>query len=333
MEGDRGKTERVIRHFAGYVLLDSCASPSAGFYNGQAGAALALFESARALDDAFLEDEASRLLQEALASKGTDVGFRDGWAGIGFVLAYLIQNRFVDADFDELLGKQANLVYEYMQEGIYKRKYMLRDMALAFFAHFLARQCGRADWENLEHDFCMAIEGQLLCALDAYETRPNPAFRMEFPDMFVTYLELTRLGGCRKRETVIGQYGKICGKHSALHSFYIDHTGGWGGEGGTRTPYDWPALLHGLPLKHAVDVLHLLFADKEQASKAKDWMGRVLGNMPLERLEKMLLPHLHPQMRLSGYGNGISRFLLLLCQWEGERRKEDMGRMDHLFKP
>ena len=56
MKEDMERVRMVIRHFADYVLLDSCAYQSAGFYNGQAGVALALFESARMLDDSFLEE-------------------------------------------------------------------------------------------------------------------------------------------------------------------------------------------------------------------------------------------------------------------------------------
>ena len=100
MKEDMERVRMVIRHFADYVLLDSCAYQSAGFYNGQAGVALALFESARMLDDSFLEEQAFNLFQKSLLSQDADMGFQEGWAGIGFVLAYLSHYRFIDTDLD-----------------------------------------------------------------------------------------------------------------------------------------------------------------------------------------------------------------------------------------
>lgn len=68
--------------------------------------AWALFEAARSLQDEFIEDQAFKLLQEALVSKTDDISLENGMSGIGYVLLYLIRNNFVDADFDELFSEQ-----------------------------------------------------------------------------------------------------------------------------------------------------------------------------------------------------------------------------------
>ena len=49
-------------------------------------------------------------MQESLVIKINDISFENGWAGIGYVLLYLIENKYLDADFDELFGEQ----YEYI---------------------------------------------------------------------------------------------------------------------------------------------------------------------------------------------------------------------------
>lgn len=333
MKEDMERVRMVIRHFADYVLLDSCAYQSAGFYNGQAGVALALFESARMLDDSFLEEQAFNLFQKSLLSQDADMGFQEGWAGIGFVLAYLSHYRFIDTDLDELLKKRIYQICGYIEDGINKHRYMVQDIALGFFMNFLTKQCGWEEMESLRYGFYKSVESQILCALEAYEMKPNQNFRMSFPDLFVTYLELSRFDGFYERENIIEMYGRISGKHSAIHSFYIEQTGGWNGKNKRRTLYEWPMLLRGLPLKHFMNVLHLLLIDKVHNIEVSKWIAERLINQPLDEIEKELLSHLHPKMLLSGYGDGVSRFLLLLCQLMGECDKMDMGRMNCLFKP
>lgn len=332
MSLDRNKMESVIRHFADYVLLDGCCSRSAGLYDGQAGIALALFESARVLDDSFLEGEACRLLQQSLLYQGEDVGFPDGWAGIGFALAYLLRYRFVDADFDNLFGKQTRRICLYMENKLANRQYLLKDISLGFFMAFLVEACGKKDLFPLWKEFCEKVEAQLLCALAAYEMKPNRQFRMSFPDVFVAYIELAHWGCFRQRNQIIESYGRIIGKYSAIHSFYIDNMGGWAGGEEYRSEYEWQSLLPGLLLRHFVDVLHILSGDEAQGGKVYAWIQENLISPPLGMVEKVLLSHLHPKMRLSGYGDGISRFLLLLC---GLMEGNGMGhekRMDFLFK-
>ena len=100
----------IIYKLTDYVLLNSCSVNSSGLYNGKAGIALALFEVARCLQDKYLEERACELLQESLLSKNEDIGFENGLSGIGYVLYYLVENKFVDADFEELFGDKLNKI-------------------------------------------------------------------------------------------------------------------------------------------------------------------------------------------------------------------------------
>lgn len=98
--------EVIIRKLVDYILLNACSVNSSGYYNGKAGMALALFEAARYLQDEYIEEQAFELLQEALLCKIGDITFENGLSGIGYVLLYLIENKFIEADFDELYSEQ-----------------------------------------------------------------------------------------------------------------------------------------------------------------------------------------------------------------------------------
>ena len=108
----------IILNLVNYLLLNACSINSSGLYNGKAGIAWALFETARFLQDEYIEEQAFELLQEALISKTDDIGFENGLSGIGYVLLYLIKNDFIDADFDELFDEQ----YEKILTGFEKEK-------------------------------------------------------------------------------------------------------------------------------------------------------------------------------------------------------------------
>lgn len=96
--------ELIFRKLTDYTLLNACSISSNGLYNGKSGMALALFEAAACLKDEYLEEQAFGLLQESLLADTKDISFESGLSGIGYFLLYLINNRLIEADFDELFG-------------------------------------------------------------------------------------------------------------------------------------------------------------------------------------------------------------------------------------
>lgn len=108
--------EVTIRKLVDYILLNACSINSSGLYNGKAGIALALFETARYLQDEYIGEQAFDLLQEALISKTDDLSFENGLSGIGYVLLYLMINDFIDADFDELFDKQYEKILSWFEK-------------------------------------------------------------------------------------------------------------------------------------------------------------------------------------------------------------------------
>ena len=73
--------------------------------------ALALFEVSRYLQDEYIEEQAFDLLQEALLSKSEDISFENGLSGIGYVLIYLLENKFIEGDFEELFEAELEKIF------------------------------------------------------------------------------------------------------------------------------------------------------------------------------------------------------------------------------
>lgn len=94
-----------------YAILNAYSVRSTGFYNGKAGFSLCFFEVAGFLKDTDIESHASELLYESLLSKNNDIGFENGLAGIGYVLLYLMENQFIEADFDDLFGENMEKIF------------------------------------------------------------------------------------------------------------------------------------------------------------------------------------------------------------------------------
>lgn len=112
----------IIRKIADYVLLNAYSTKVSGLYNGKAGMALAMFEVSRALQDEYYEEQAMELLQESLLSQTDDIGYDNGLSGIGFVLCHLIEQGFVEANFEELFGSQLIKIKSQMSQMLDKKE-------------------------------------------------------------------------------------------------------------------------------------------------------------------------------------------------------------------
>ncbi len=95
-----------IQGYIDYLLLNVYSLSSSGLYEGKMGFAIVLFELSRFDNNEYLEEQAYEVLKEALVSKQEDCSLDHGLAGIGYGLLYLIQNKFIEADFKELFEEQ-----------------------------------------------------------------------------------------------------------------------------------------------------------------------------------------------------------------------------------
>lgn len=127
-------SENIICKLIDYILLNAYSVNSTGLYNGKAGLSLCLFEIARIVKDEYIEEHAYELLQESLISKNEDIGFENGLSGIGYVLLYLIENKFIDADFDELFNDNLLKIIDTLEKWEVKRLgYFSINIKIAYF--------------------------------------------------------------------------------------------------------------------------------------------------------------------------------------------------------
>jgi hypothetical protein len=76
-------------------------------------------------------------LQESLAlsnAKNTNINVENGLSGIAFVLLYLIKNKFIDADFEELFREQTIQIQSQMKE---RDVFSEKDLSFIYFLELL----------------------------------------------------------------------------------------------------------------------------------------------------------------------------------------------------
>lgn len=129
--------EASIRKIIDEILLNVDSVNSSGLYNGKAGVALALFEVARFLQDEEIEDKAFALFQETLIRNKNDYSFENGLSGVGYVLIYLITNKFIDADFEEILKEQCEMIIKDFESIDKQPDKLLSSLKIIYFLSVL----------------------------------------------------------------------------------------------------------------------------------------------------------------------------------------------------
>lgn len=125
--------EVTIQKIADYLILNTSSVKSSGLYNGKAGVALALFEAARFLQNGEIENKAFDLFQESLVRPANDYSFENGLSGIGYTLIYLITNKFIDADFNEIFKEQSEKIINYLENIDKQPDKLLSSLKIIYF--------------------------------------------------------------------------------------------------------------------------------------------------------------------------------------------------------
>lgn len=94
------------------LLLHGCSLNSSGLYYGKAGLSFSLFCASQYLNDEYIEEQASELLQEALLSEGKIKDFQNGTAGIAYVLILLDKIGWIKANIFELWNEKIQAILE-----------------------------------------------------------------------------------------------------------------------------------------------------------------------------------------------------------------------------
>ena len=97
-----------------YLILNGYSKNNSGLYYGKAGLAVGLFELSRYLNDERIENHAFELLNQSLISKTEVCDLEKGLSGIAYALRYLVENRFIEADANELIGDKLDKIAIYI---------------------------------------------------------------------------------------------------------------------------------------------------------------------------------------------------------------------------
>ena len=204
----------TIKKIADQLLQDAEKETSAGLYNGKAGFSLSLFIAARYLRDESIEDVAFRLLQESLVIKTGDISFENGLSGIGYALLYLIENKYLDADFDEIFGDQYEMIIKFLST-IEKAPLLL--LHLWQTVYFLAKVSGiKKEDERIPKIIQKFFEGLELFLIVQFQDFTDARYirkKADVLDIYKNYRQLVDYSGYRQFSRVLLEdYTVLCRK-------------------------------------------------------------------------------------------------------------------------
>jgi hypothetical protein len=322
-------------------MLNAYSISSVGLYNGKSGIALCLFEIANYLNDKNIEENAFELLQESLAlsNKNTKahIDFSNGLIGIAFVLLYLIKNRFIDADFEELFREQTDQIQSQLKE---KDVFSEKDLSLIYFLELYFH------YSKTTNDFTLAnkilddigesIEKQMITL---YSFSSN-TFKFNISSRFNKYLKIASF--CTDYtvpKSLINQYINLY-EHKKIASHFI-------------TGYYLKRILVNKPDMHIadtikataiqnvfpniftltqrIDLLYLLNQEDQYYQRQIDLLEQDILDTNSSNYEKKIIQSISNQGLIAGYGFGIARLLLYWIYKENKKNGQDCSRFKYIF--
>lgn len=107
--------DNQLQSIANAITLNRDAVSSAGLFNGKMGACLFYYKYGSYSKKKHYSDLASGLLDEVFEAIDADtpLNFDTGLAGIAWAIEYLVDNKFVEADTNEILGDLDEAIFEH----------------------------------------------------------------------------------------------------------------------------------------------------------------------------------------------------------------------------
>jgi lantibiotic modifying enzyme len=131
---------RSVKDISNTLLLNASFIDNLGLMHGKMGISICFYYLARQTGNRIYEDYAGELIDEIYdeITMHTPVDFENGLAGIGWGIEYLVQNKFIEADTDEVLEEFDNRIFK---ELIYNtpKKIGLLNGIIGIGAYFLKR--------------------------------------------------------------------------------------------------------------------------------------------------------------------------------------------------
>jgi hypothetical protein len=144
--------QHLLNTLLNTLLLNASFIDNLGLMHGKMGISICFFYLARQTQNKIYEDYAGELIDKIYEEITADAtfGFENGLAGIGWGIEYLVLNKFIDADTDEVLEEFDNRVFK---ELIYNtpKDIGLLNGVLGIGAYFLKRiQNHKSNDENIQ---------------------------------------------------------------------------------------------------------------------------------------------------------------------------------------
>jgi len=314
--------KETIRKIAEKLLQDAGKATSTGLYNGKAGLSFALFITASYLQDEQIEDEAFNLLKESIVIRNQDLSFETGLAGIGYTLLCLIENKYLDANFDEIFGEQ----YEMIIKGFETiEKYPMKLLNSLKVIYFLSKVNHIKREDNRTGKIIQKIfEGLELFLIVQFQDFTDIHYinkKEKVLNIYKTYLQLVDYSGyIYFSNSVLEDYAVLYRKGRIVSSletgFYLRNI---------ATKHDISSyddviaenIKNGmnniyvdmLSLKERIDLAKIVSSVKSKDDKEYDrllYFENLRKGMEIKDLLKMVDKKSYPL----GYGAGLSRFLI-----------------------
>lgn len=316
--------ETTIRKLVDYVLLNAYSVSSSGLYNGKAGMALALFEAARYLKDESIEDEAFELLQEALLCQTENIGFENGLSGIGYVLVYLIDNQFIDADFDELFAENHKKILKGLK-AIHNKKnkeLFLPSLSLVYYLCALSKSKPCLKLEHLTKQLLRETDRLLVKLFSSLKEQENAYSKMDILSFFELYLKIGDFSDSRPSASLLKEYIALYQQGKIISIFNIGYYLGCIAKKQNNMQLEciskitkergalniYPQILS---LSQRIDLLYLLQNNKDLYLHEIKNLEKGLFDMNCENiLENNILCAIERKGVFAGYQSGVARFLL-----------------------
>lgn len=294
----------------------------------KAGFSLCLYEIARLLQDEYIEYQEFELLKESLLTKNEDIGFENGLSGIGYVLLYLIQNKFIEADFGDLFGSQQKKIEEYIERAQAmekdKEKIVRYNLKVIFFLDLLfSHGDGHQHTSALPYFFSDTAVQLLREYASAINNKQNVSLKTEYITFFETYLKVATV--CRNFQfssDALDIYIRLFTQNKLISNFtigyYLENIAMGKNDirlkkvAGINRIFALKNLYpETMSLAQRIELLYLLQQDeglyKEQIKLLEK---ELFDSIPQSVLERNLLSAIGTDCFVAGYQSGIARFLL-----------------------
>lgn len=105
----------LLERIANHLVINSSFLDNLGLFHGKMGIAIFFYHYSRYTNNPIYEDFAGELLDEIYEDihRGISFDFENGLCGIGWGIEYLLQNKYIEGDSDEILEDIDRKIMEY----------------------------------------------------------------------------------------------------------------------------------------------------------------------------------------------------------------------------